>query len=103
MADSRPFTNGGDGDRDERGRFQPGNPGGPGNPHAAKVASLRAVFFKSVTDDDICEVVQALIGEAKSGNIPAIREFFARVLGAPEAVDLMAQLANLEPLVEDRL
>ena len=68
-----------------------------------QIASLRGAFFEAVTADDIREVVQALIGEAKSGNVAAAKELLTRVLGAPEAVDLMAQLTALEELVEDRL
>lgn len=68
-------------DRDASGRFVRGNPGGPGNPHAGTVARLRSVLLDTVTEDDLRAVVRALVDEARSGNVPAIRELLDRTLG----------------------
>jgi len=71
------------------GRFAAGNPGGPGNPHARRVATLRALLFEAVTDDDLRAVVGKLIEQAKGGDLAAIREPLDRTLGkAPAAVAL---------------
>ncbi len=91
-----PFENG----RDDRGRFTTGNPGGPGNPHAAKVMNLRSALFRAVTEQDVRDVLAALIAEAKAGNVAAQREFFNRVLGQAEAVDVLERLDELEALLE---
>ena len=69
--------------------------GGPAPPHAAKVAQLR-----SVLPEDIRAVVEALVTEAKAGNVSAMREFFNRVLGQPQAIDAIERLAEVEAILE---
>ncbi len=86
--------------RDQGGRFAKGNNGGPGNPHAAKVAQLRSVLLEAVTPEDIRAVVEALVTEAKAGNVSAMREFFNRVLGQPQAIDAIERLAEVEAILE---
>ena len=86
--------------RDQGGRFTKGNNGGPGNPHAAKVAQLRSVLLEAVTPEDIRAVVEALVTEAKAGNVSAMREFFNRVLGQPQAIDAIERLAEVEAILE---
>ena len=63
------------------GRFTSGNAFGRGNPHAAKVQRLRAVLLDAVTPEDMRAVVQALVGQAKDGDVAAIRELFDRIGG----------------------
>jgi hypothetical protein len=83
-----PSTNGANG-RDANGRFGKGNAGGPGNPHAKQVAQLRAALFAAVTEDDLKEVVAALLNRAREGDIAAIRELLDRLLGkAPASVEV---------------
>ena len=90
-----------DGDRDPRtGRFAPGNPGGPGNPHAGRIAKLRSALLEAVTAEDVREVVAALVTEAKAGNVQAMREFFNRLFGKPEAIDAIERLNELEAVLE---
>lgn len=91
-----PFADG----RDGRGRFAPGNGGGPGNPHAATVSRLRSALFRAVTEEDIREVVVALVTEAKAGSVPAARELLQRVLGQPEATDVLVRLEELQEALE---
>ena len=91
-----PWWNG----RDAGGRFSKGNPGGPGNPHASKVSRLRSALLEAVTADDIRSVIDALVTEAKTGNVPAIREFFNRVLGQAHAIDAIERLAEVEVILE---
>jgi len=83
-----PSPNGANGERDGAGRFVAGNPGGPGNPYARRVARLRKVLLDAVTEDDVREVVGALVRQAKSGDVAAVRELLTRVVGKPvEALD----------------
>lgn len=86
--------------RDAGGKFAKGNPGGPGNPHVKRVAELRASWFRCVKTEDLEAVYLALLSEAKSGNVAAMREYLLRCLGAPEAVDLAEDLAELQAVLE---
>jgi hypothetical protein len=74
--------------RRSNGRFAKGNPGGPGNPFARQVANLRKLILEAVTEEDLREIVRALVERAKGGDIAAIREVLNRVAGkAPESPD----------------
>ena len=99
-----PVSNGHNGtDRDPlTGHFAAGNQAarGKSNPAARRVKRLRAEFMRSVTPQDIREVVEALVREAKSGNVAAMREFFNRCLGQAEAVDVIERLEELEALLD---
>jgi hypothetical protein len=91
-----PSPNGNNGSRDSQGRFVAGNAGGPGNPYARRVARLRSLMLEAVSEEDLLELIQALIGQAKSGDLAAIREVLDRCLGKagrieqadPDRVDL---------------
>lgn len=81
----RPSTNGGNGARDEGGRFANGNPGGPGNPYAQQVARIRSAILEAVSDDDLRAVVAALVEKARKGDVAAARELLNRLAGKPHA------------------
>jgi len=101
---SKPSTNGDNGERagrDAQGRFTSGNKLGRGNPFAARVAKLRAELLKAVTPADIRAVARKLIKQAKTGDLPAIRELLDRVLGKPLETDVFDKLENLERLVDE--
>jgi len=101
---AQPSSNGPDGDRagrDAQGRFAAGNKLGKGNPFAARVAKLRSELLKAVTPADIRGVVRKLITQAKSGDLPAIKELLDRVLGKPLETDVFDKLENLERLVDE--
>jgi len=87
--------------RDASGRFADGNPGGPGNPHVRAVGRLRAELVSSVSAGDVREIVQALVAEARGGDVSAARELLTRLLGPPVSDDLVARLADLEARVEE--
>src|SRR4051794_6788516 len=93
-------TNGINGDRDGGGRFAKGNAGGPGNPFARRVAQLRAALFEAVGPEDLKVVLSSLLTQAKAGDVASIKELLQRVLGPPEAVDLMERLDALEAKIE---
>ena len=90
-----PTRNGNNG-RDEHGRFTQGNPGGPGNPYAVQVGKLRTALLNAVTEDDIREIIGALVEKAKEGNIAAARVLFDRTLGKPLEPDILERIEALE-------
>jgi hypothetical protein len=99
MESSSPSPNG----RSTNGRFAPGNAGGPGNPHCRRVAQLRAVLLETVTDDDLRAVVQRLVGLAKSGHVPAIRELLDRLLGKSIATVAVEEPNELDFLTREQM
>jgi hypothetical protein len=73
--------------RSSTGKFPAGNKFGKGNPYAKRVHQLRSAFLNAVTDDDIAEVVAALISAAKGGDVAAIKLLLDRSLGKCTAAD----------------
>ena len=61
--------------------------------------AIRAALFDAVTPEDIQVAVKALIAQARSGDVVAIRELFNRLLGKPEPIDLIAKVEELEALL----
>ena len=108
MIDSTPSPNGPDGapeaaqdrpgheGRDTRGRFTRGNSGGPGNPLGARAARFRAAIMEAVSEDDLRQVIEALVRQAKSGDLGAIRELLVRTVGRPLEADLLERIEDLE-------
>ncbi|MCP3996254.1 MAG: hypothetical protein GY722_14515 [bacterium] len=94
MKPHEPSENG----RDATGRFVPGNKVAAGRsmPHARRVARLRAELLRAVRPEDIRAVVEALVREAKQGNVQAARELLQRALGPAEAIDVAARLEAVE-------
>ena len=88
--------------REPTGRFTSGNSFGKGNPHAVRAQKLRSALFEAVSEEDLRAVVQALVTEAKAGNVQAAREVLDRTLGKPEAIDLLVRLEELEASLEAR-
>jgi hypothetical protein len=82
--------------RDSRGRFGPGNKAAKGNPYAKRVAQLRAALLKSVSRDDVREIIRALVEKARGGDVAAAREVLDRCLGRPLPADVEERLAALE-------
>jgi hypothetical protein len=79
-------TNGTNGDHtghDQRGRFTKGNPGGSGNPFGRQVAALRGALMSCITNEDVQEVVAALLAQAKKGNVAAARLILTYSVGKP--------------------
>ncbi len=80
------------------GRFVKGWRGGKGNPLAGKVAKLRAAMINAVSEEDLREVIVAMLAEAKAGDVSAARELLDRLLGKPVEMDLLERLEELEQL-----
>jgi hypothetical protein len=69
--------------RDAKGRFAKGNPGGPGNPFARHLAKLRSALVQCVSEEDIRQIANGLLVNAKLGHLPSIRILLMYVLGKP--------------------
>ena len=95
MTKQEPSTNGVNG-RDDKGRFAQGNHCGTGNPFAQQVAELRKTLLATVKPKDLREVIEALLRQAKEGNIAAARILLDRTLGPSVEIDLVARLEALE-------
>jgi hypothetical protein len=87
--------------RDTKGRFGAGNRAGLGNPYKRRTARLRAEMYRTVSPDDVKRVTKALIDAAAAGDVPAIKEFFDRYFGKPEAADLVGRIEELEELIRE--
>ena len=87
-------------DRNANGTFAKGNKGGPGNPYARKVALIRNQIIEAVSEDDLREIVQALIKKAKSGDIQAAKEILTRLIGKPVETPHSDQLDSNEAIIE---
>jgi hypothetical protein len=71
-------------DRDPSGRFAFGNPGAPGNPFARRVAQIRKAMLQAVSDEDIAQIMAAMIQRAKEGHVQAAKLVMSYTLGKPE-------------------
>lgn len=86
--------------RDNKGRFTPGNKAATGNPMAKKVQQLRSALIRCVKVQDVQDIAKALIEEAKHGDTGAAKLLLERTLGPPVAVDIEARIEELEALFE---
>ena len=86
--------------RDEHGRFLPGTTPGPGNPYAKRVGQLRSALLNAVSEDDMREIIEALVAKARKGDIAAARTLFDRVLGKSVESDLIERIERLEAKYE---
>src|SRR4051812_23115097 len=66
-----------------KGQFEPGNKLGRGNPLAGRVAKIRGILLQRLTPEDAREIADALIRQAKGGDLAAIRELLDRTVGKP--------------------
>ena len=53
-------------------------------------------MFKAVTPSDLRDVLATLLKQAKAGDVASTKELLQRLLGPPEAVDLIERLNALE-------
>jgi hypothetical protein len=74
-----------DGGRDSRGRFTKGCKGGPGNPFNRQMAHMRKVLLECISEDDLRQMMQALVLKAKQGDLQALRLVLAYTVGRPGA------------------
>ena len=64
------------------------------------MARLRAALLDAVTPDDITEVVNALLAQAKAGDVSSIKELLQRLLGPPVEIDVLERMEALEAAVQ---
>lgn len=96
-----PLTAAGDG-RSARGRFTAGNRFGKGNPANRRAQMLRATYIKSVSRQDMAEIVAAIMKAAKAGDVSAAKELTDRLLGKAPSADLLERIERLEQLLTEK-
>lgn len=84
--------------RAPNGKFAPGNKIAKGGARFAKqAAALKRELMRSVTREDIKQIVESLKTEAKAGDVSAAKELFDRLLGkAPQALEIQSMIAEQE-------
>lgn len=65
------------------GKFAPGNKWAVGRRDGMqrRASRLRAALLRAVTVDDIREVIESLLAQAKAGDVVAIKELLDRTIG----------------------
>lgn len=86
--------------RDAKGRWLPGTKGGTGNPYAKRVNKLRGALLDAITEDDMREVIRAMVDQALGGDVAAAKVLFDRVLGPPVEADLLMRIEALEEQIK---
>jgi hypothetical protein len=62
---------------DEKGRFAPGNKlGKGGNTFAAQMNKFRAAVLRSIADESLVRVTEAVVRQAEDGNLKAAQLLF---------------------------
>jgi hypothetical protein len=69
--------------REPDGRYTKGNAGGPGNPHARHCAYMLAVFRKTVSEEQMVAVFNALAAKAMGGDVSAAKVLLSYTIGKP--------------------
>ena len=80
-------------ERDENGRFTPGNSGGPGRPRRTVEHDYLAVLGDTVSLEDWRKVVERAVADAKSGDARARDWVTKHLIGndPPQLVELAAR------------
>ncbi len=69
-------------DRDNRGRFAPGNPGGPGRPPGHR-EQLRRATEEAITPEHVAALMRRALRAGLEGNLPATKFVIGQVCGKP--------------------
>ena len=72
-------------DRAANGQFAKGNAGGPGNPFGRRAAALRRTLLSRLTDEDMAIAADAVIEQAKRGDLVAFKLVLQYTVGKPLA------------------
>ena len=70
-------------DHEANGRFAKGNRGGPGNPFTRRVAELRHIILDCLGEEELADIIHAMIEQAKQGDVAAARLLLQYSLGKP--------------------
>lgn len=73
--------------RATNGRFDKGNKFAKGNPYTKKVAEFRRTIMNSVTDEDVADIIYALIDKAKNGDTAAAKLVLNYTVGQPQTFE----------------
>jgi ribosomal protein L17 len=57
---------------------------------------LRVALVRAVSEQDVREIIEKMVAQAKAGDAVAARIVLDRVLGKPEPLDIIARLEALE-------
>ncbi len=87
--------------RSESGKFAPGNPGGPGRPPKGTEQDYADAVRRAVSPGELADVLRAILGKAKRGDIPAAKLLCAYTLGIPANTVLDARVNELEKLADE--
>jgi hypothetical protein len=71
------------GSRAGDGKFTVGNPGGPGNPHARHCARMLALLRTSISDEEMVDIIRALVEKARKGDTSAAKILLSYKIGKP--------------------
>lgn len=63
---------------------------------SAKVSRLRNILYAATSEQMILKVWAALLSQANSGDLRAIKMVLDQLFGPPQPIDLMAQFNRLE-------
>jgi hypothetical protein len=88
-------------ERDDNGKFAPGNKGGPGRPPKPKEEKFYRTTLSAVTLSDWREIVKKAVEQAKRGN-PSARKWLSDYLIGPpqQKVDVTSAGEALKIVVE---
>lgn len=88
--------------RENNGQFGKGNRFAAGNPLAIRAGELRRELFAAVKPEDFREVVDALLRQAKQGDLVAVKELLDRLIGKSSPVEILQRLEALELSLAER-
>lgn len=78
-------ANGPNGQRDQRGRWLPGNRGGPGSAKARLLHRHHTALAEAITPEELVGVMRSLLVAAQRGSVPAAQVLLERVAGKPRS------------------
>ena len=85
-------------ERDEKGRFQPGNPGSPGRPPKATEDSILDAFKRALTEEELDAIAQQIVKQSRQGQTKSLRVLLEYLIGTPvqrNRVDVSADMIEL--------
>jgi len=86
--------------RRANGQFAPGNPGRPqGNPYARRASIARRQLMKTVGTKQFTKGIQKLMAQFAAGDHTAQKLVLSYILGPPEALDLVKEVAKLKTII----
>jgi hypothetical protein len=92
-------------DRDDNGRFAPGNAGGPGRPRRAIERDYLATLSEAVPLEAWREIVETAVDQARGGDAKAREWLGSHLMGEPTGNALLklaaAELVGFDPVADE--